>query len=145
MLLSLAHNASGTHLPVATHIVLLDAAVGSEENAKALDSQAIARAHRIGQNQCVTVVRFTTQKSIEEEDHERIYGTPTARLIKKSSLLKPSKSQRIESTEEEESGEEDEESEEKEVEPKRKKRKSSTAKKQPAKNKQKIEKNVKRN
>ena len=74
LLLSLANNASGTHLPVATHIVLVDPVVGTQENAKALDSQAIARAHRIGQNKTVVAVRFIVKGTIEQEDYENAYG-----------------------------------------------------------------------
>ena len=74
LLLSLAHSASGTHLPIATHIILVDPVVGSEENAKTLDSQAIARAHRIGQDQTVTAVRFIVKGSIEQDDYEGAYG-----------------------------------------------------------------------
>ena len=74
LLLSLANNASGTHLPVATHIVLVDPVVGTQENAKALDSQAIARAHRIGQNRTVVAVRFIVKDSIEQDDYQSAYG-----------------------------------------------------------------------
>ena len=74
LLLSLAHNASGTQLPIATHIVLVDPVVGSKDNAKALDSQAIARAHRIGQGKPVTAIRFIIKNSIEQNDYEAAYG-----------------------------------------------------------------------
>ena len=77
LLLSLSHSASGTHLPIATHIILVDPVVGSEENAKATDSQAIARAHRIGQNKTVTAVRFIVKDSVEQDDYEGAYGSIT--------------------------------------------------------------------
>ena len=41
---------------------------------KTLDSQAIARAHRIGQDQTVTAVRFIVKGSIEQDDYEGAYG-----------------------------------------------------------------------
>ena len=87
LLLSLSHNASGTHLPIATHIILVDPVVGTEENAKALDSQAIARAHRIGQSQSVTAVRFIVRNSVEQDDYEGAYGKIQGGQLNKYSLV----------------------------------------------------------
>ena len=75
LLLSLAHSASGTHLAVATHIILVDPVVGTKEEAQATDSQAIARAHRLGQDKPVIVVRFIVENSIEQADYEQTYGS----------------------------------------------------------------------
>ena len=74
LLLSLAHNASGTHLPIATHVILVDPVAGSEENAKAIDTQAIARAHRIGQDKPVEYLRFIIKDTVEQDDYESTYG-----------------------------------------------------------------------
>ena len=52
-MLSLANAASGTNLVEATHVVLIDPVAGSPEEAIAIDSQAIGRAHRMGQDKQV--------------------------------------------------------------------------------------------
>ena len=75
LLLSLKHSASGTHLAVATHVLLLDPVVGSEGEARATDAQAIARAHRIGQDELVTAIRFIVVDTIDQQDYENAYGT----------------------------------------------------------------------
>ena len=75
LLLSLKHSASGTHLAVATHVLLLDPVVGSEGEARATDAQAIARAHRIGQGELVTAIRFIVIDTIDQQDYENAYGT----------------------------------------------------------------------
>ena len=75
LLLSLTHSASGTHLAVATHIVLVDPVVGSKEEAQATDAQAIARAHRLGQSNPVIAMRFIVENSIDQLDYEQTYGT----------------------------------------------------------------------
>jgi len=75
LLLSLKNSASGTHLASATHILLLDQVAGTEGEAKATDAQAIARAHRIGQTEQVTAIRFIATNTIDQEDYERAYGT----------------------------------------------------------------------
>ena len=74
LLLSLKNSASGTHLASATHILLLDQVAGTEGEARATDAQAIARAHRIGQTEQVTAIRFIAIKTIDQEDYERAYG-----------------------------------------------------------------------
>ena len=74
LLLSLKHSASGTHLAVATHVLLLDPVVGSEGEARATDAQAIARAHRIGQDKLVTAIRFIVVDTIDQQDYENAYG-----------------------------------------------------------------------
>ena len=74
LLLSQKNFASGAHLPEATHVLLIDPVVGSEEEVRAMDSQAIARAHRLGQNEVIPTVRFVIQQTIDQDDYERAYG-----------------------------------------------------------------------
>lgn len=75
LFLSTLNYASGTHLTVASHIVLIDSVVGSKEQAQAVDAQAIARAHRLGQDKPVTVVRFIVANTIDQTDYENAYGS----------------------------------------------------------------------
>ena len=75
IMLSLLNSASGTQLEVASHVILLDPVVGTREEARAIDSQAIARSHRIGQNSTVEAVRFIAMSTIEQKDYENAYGT----------------------------------------------------------------------
>ena len=74
LMLSLLNAASGTQLEVASHVILLDPVVGSREEARAIDAQAIARSHRLGQSSTVEAVRFIAMCSVEQEDYENAYG-----------------------------------------------------------------------
>jgi SNF2 family DNA or RNA helicase len=78
LLLSLTHAAAGTHLTVASHVVLVDpVAAGTAEEAKAMDGQAVARAHRLGQDRPVTAVRFLVRRSIDQDDYGLTFGAPS--------------------------------------------------------------------
>ena len=53
IMLSLEHAASGTNLVEATHVILIDPVADTKERAVAVESQAIGRAHRMGQDKKV--------------------------------------------------------------------------------------------
>ena len=74
LFLSLTSAASGTHLTVASHIILVDPPAGTKEEAIAYDSQAIARSHRIGQEKQVVVLRFIMENTIDHDDYLKAYG-----------------------------------------------------------------------
>lgn len=65
LMLSLENAASGTNLTGATHILLVDPISGSRKRARAIEAQAIGRAHRLGQTHKVTVVRFIVVDTVE--------------------------------------------------------------------------------
>jgi len=65
IMLSLDNAASGTNLIEATHILLMDPVAGTAEQAKAVEGQAIGRAHRLGQDRQITVVRFIVRDTVE--------------------------------------------------------------------------------
>lgn len=67
ILMSLEKSASGLNLIEANHVVLLDPMDGTVEEARATEIQALGRAHRQGQDQKVTLVRFIIQDSVEEQ------------------------------------------------------------------------------
>lgn len=68
LLLSLEQAASGAHLTAASHVFLVHPMVaGSTELMAAYEHQAIGRAVRLGQTKKVTVWRFVTQDTVEEE------------------------------------------------------------------------------
>jgi SNF2 family DNA or RNA helicase len=71
IMLSLDNAASGTNLTQATHVILLEPVAGTKSQATATETQAIGRAHRVGQTKQVTVVRFIMRNTIEQEMHER--------------------------------------------------------------------------
>ncbi|KAJ3036998.1 hypothetical protein HDV00_002130 [Rhizophlyctis rosea] len=71
VMLSLENAASGTNLTEATHVILMDPVAGTEEEARAIESQAIGRAHRLGQTKQITVVRFIVRDTIEEQLYQR--------------------------------------------------------------------------
>lgn len=67
IMLSLQNAASGTNLVEATHVVLIDPVAGSKDEAIAVESQAIGRAHRMGQDKQISVVRMIMRDTIEHE------------------------------------------------------------------------------
>lgn len=71
IMLSLEKAASGTNLTEATHIILLDPVSGKPEEIAAIESQAIGRAHRQGQNKQLTLIRLIMKNTIEHEIYER--------------------------------------------------------------------------
>lgn len=74
LMLSLRNSASGTQLEAASHVLLLDPVVGTREEAQAIDAQAVARSHRLGQKNPVEVVRFIAGNTVEQKDYEKVYG-----------------------------------------------------------------------
>lgn len=75
LFLSLKNSASGTHLACATHVLLLDSVVGTSGEAQATDAQAIARAHRLGQESVVTAIRFIVVNTVDQQDYENAFGS----------------------------------------------------------------------
>ena len=73
IMLSLKNTASGTDLKNATHIFLIEPINDSSENIKLIESQAIGRAHRIGQKNNVKIIRILTKNTIEEEIYNKYY------------------------------------------------------------------------
>lgn len=71
ILLSVDHCASGTNLQEATHVIFLDALLGDDLRAEAVQAQAIGRAYRIGQRNPVKVVHLITKDTVEESLHKR--------------------------------------------------------------------------
>eukprot|EP00026_Physarum_polycephalum_P001180 Phypoly_transcript_01181.p1 GENE.Phypoly_transcript_01181~~Phypoly_transcript_01181.p1 ORF type:complete len:926 (+),score=269.55 Phypoly_transcript_01181:822-3599(+) len=73
ILLSLENAASGTNLMEASHIILLDPVTGTRKEAQAVESQAIGRAHRQGQTNQVTIVRFLIRGTVEHNMYVKNY------------------------------------------------------------------------
>lgn len=67
IMLSSEHSNSGSNLTEASHIILVDVLNMDAEQTKAVESQAIGRAVRLGQNKPVKVVRLITRGTVEEE------------------------------------------------------------------------------
>ena len=67
IMLSSASAAAGTNLTVAKKVILLEPVSGTYEFRKNTEKQAIGRAHRTGQLDEVTVVRFIIKDSVEDE------------------------------------------------------------------------------
>jgi SNF2 family DNA or RNA helicase len=65
-MLSLKNAASGTNLTEATHILFIEPIDASVEECRAIESQAIGRACRVGQKNKITVMRILIENSIEE-------------------------------------------------------------------------------
>jgi len=74
IMLSLSNAASGTNLTEATHIIFVEPINSKNEEVKAIESQAIGRACRIGQKNKIKVIRILTQDTIEEDIYDNIYS-----------------------------------------------------------------------
>jgi len=74
IMLSLKNAASGTNLTKATHIFFVEPINAPREESKAIESQAIARACRIGQKQQVFVTRVLIENTIEEDIYRKYYN-----------------------------------------------------------------------
>lgn len=61
----------------ATHILLVDPVAGASERARAIEAQAIGRAHRLGQEGVLTVVRFLMRGTVEEDMYFQNYSKYT--------------------------------------------------------------------
>ena len=67
ILLSSKYAASGLDLIEASKIIFIDPIYGDFDTTKQIEDQAIGRAHRLGQQKPVEVVRFLIKDTIEEE------------------------------------------------------------------------------
>jgi len=75
IMLSLQNAASGTNLMEANYIIMMDALDGTKEEVTSVEKQAIGRAHRQGQKNTVTIVRFIIKNTVEHSLYVKIYGT----------------------------------------------------------------------
>ena len=74
IMLSLKNAASGTNLTEATHIFFIEPINTSREESHVIESQAIARACRIGQKKKIMLLRILIENSIEEEIYRKNYN-----------------------------------------------------------------------
>ena len=86
ILLSAQSKASGANLQCATHVILLDPAGSSAQHGAALEEQAIGRAVRMGQERPVTITRFCSKGTLEEELFRQIDHAKKAKRKKASDL-----------------------------------------------------------
>jgi len=73
IMLSLKNAASGTNLTEATHIFFIEPIKAPHNECKSIESQAIARACRLGQKEKVKVIRILVKNSIEEDIYNNNY------------------------------------------------------------------------
>lgn len=71
IMLSSEKSGSGSNLTEANHIILVDVLNAEKSTTKDIESQAIGRAVRLGQNKPVTVTRLITTDTIEEEYYNK--------------------------------------------------------------------------
>ena len=74
IMLSLKNAASGTNLTEATHIFFVEPINSDREESLAIESQAIARACRVGQNKQVLLTRILIENTIEEDIYRNHYN-----------------------------------------------------------------------
>ena len=73
IMLSLKNAASGTNLTEATHIFFVEPINSTRDESRAIESQAIARACRVGQKQQIILSRILIENTIEEEIYRDNY------------------------------------------------------------------------
>ena len=73
IMLSLKNAASGTTLTEATHIIFIEPINASKEEINIIESQALARACRIGQKQKIKLIRILIKDTIEEDIYNKYY------------------------------------------------------------------------
>ena len=71
IMLSSESAASGANLTKATEVILLDPVYGDFKFRKDTEHQAIGRAHRLGQDKTLKVIRFVIHNSIEEDIYKK--------------------------------------------------------------------------
>jgi SNF2 family DNA or RNA helicase len=74
IMLSLKNAASGTNLTEATHIFFVEPINSDREESIAIESQAIARACRVGQKKQVLLTRILIENTIEEDIYKNHYN-----------------------------------------------------------------------
>jgi SNF2 family DNA or RNA helicase len=67
IMLSSRNAASGINLTVANKIILLEPVYGNKDYRRDIESQAIGRADRLGQNKPIEIFRFIIKDTIEED------------------------------------------------------------------------------
>ena len=75
IMLSLTNSASGTNLTEASHIFFVEPINASNDEVKAIESQAIGRACRLGQKKKVELYRILVKDTIEEEIYNSYHKT----------------------------------------------------------------------
>jgi len=74
IMLSLKNSASGTNLTEATHIFFVEPINACVDEVRAIESQAIGRACRLGQKRKVELYRILVKDTIEEEIFKNVYS-----------------------------------------------------------------------
>lgn len=74
IMLSLKNSASGTNLNEATHIFFVEPINACIDEVRAIESQAIGRACRLGQKRKVELYRILVKNTIEEDIYNEIYA-----------------------------------------------------------------------
>jgi SNF2 family DNA or RNA helicase len=82
IMLSLSNSASGTNLTEASHIIFVEPVNTKYDEMKAIESQAIGRACRVGQINKIKIIRILTQNTIEQDIYNNIY-LPNIEKIKR--------------------------------------------------------------
>ena len=81
IMLSLKNAASGTNLTEATHIFFVEPINMTHEESISIESQAIARACRVGQKQKILLMRLLIEQTIEEEIYRKNYNNQVSVII----------------------------------------------------------------
>lgn len=82
ILLSTKYAASGLDLMEANKVIFIDPIYGDHQYRHGTESQAIGRAHRLGQKRIIEVIRFLIKDTIEEEIHFQGVAKKDLRKIK---------------------------------------------------------------
>ena len=70
-MLSSENSNSGSNLTEASHVILVDVLNMDKKQSMDVESQAIGRAVRLGQQKPVKVIRLITRNTVEEETYNK--------------------------------------------------------------------------
>ena len=73
IMLSLSNSASGTDFVEGSHVLFVEPINSNIEEIRSIESQAIARIHRIGQTKPIKSIRFLVRDTIEEQIYKLNY------------------------------------------------------------------------
>ena len=73
IMLSLTNSASGSDLVEGSHVIFVEPIDSDVEQIRSIESQALARIHRIGKTNTINSIRFLVENTIEEQIYNSKY------------------------------------------------------------------------
>ena len=81
IMLSLTNSASGTDFVEGSHVLFVEPIDSDIEQIRSIESQALARIHRIGKTKTIHSIRFLVENTIEEQIYKSKYVTENTPVV----------------------------------------------------------------